>query len=516
MTNDDGITRRAAMALAAVGALGAASALPAGGDSSLGGGSAADGAAEYRVRYYRGPLDERPEAGVAGRVWEAESDGALYFDDGGSWTLADRRAGSFIAEQAGIDLHTQPYDQLPVDLQHDTFGEQPSGRTLLHFQDFDESSDDWTISATNGDIGDTTVELTSDEVIAGLRALKIEEHDGVRTHVSREYDAPIDLSGTDFSVLLNPESVPDDDENRLRFYLWDSEDNVAALQASTRSYETSGPVDGEWIRLGFCWRDSLHIDSIDLSDIVEVQVRSQSSAGPRTLYLADLRVHERANVGTMFWKLDDGFPSQYEEAFPILKKYGFAGGLFMETDNIGSNISVDELKEMERHGWDICSHATDNIRFDELTAEETEEEVIEAKEALLEHGFRRGARFFHPPGINMTEESLKVVRKHHEMSMGTGAPDDGAGAGLRARGAHMQIRPYGGDIVSDAKDAVDRIIKFNAFGSVTWHAVDDPSDFEEVAEYVFQKVRDGDLRVVTPSQFYDSWPTWQSGMFGQQ
>lgn len=59
----------------------------------VGGGDMADADSEHRVRYYVGPLEDRPAAGVAGRVWEVRyedqpdhaDNGRTFYDDGGAW-----------------------------------------------------------------------------------------------------------------------------------------------------------------------------------------------------------------------------------------------------------------------------------------------------------------------------------------------------------------------------------------------------------------------------------------------
>jgi len=62
-------------------------------DVSGGGGDVADPIANLEVSYYRGPLSERPGAGVEGRVYETDA-GEVYYDDGSSWSLVDRKLNS--------------------------------------------------------------------------------------------------------------------------------------------------------------------------------------------------------------------------------------------------------------------------------------------------------------------------------------------------------------------------------------------------------------------------------------
>lgn len=67
---------------------------------------------------------------------------------------------------------------------------------------------------------------------------------------------------------------------------------------------------------------------------------------------------------------DDGFKDNYTTAFPIMKKYGFEGTVFISTDYIGGKSSFckkesdkhfemldeDEIKKLDQAGWCIANH----------------------------------------------------------------------------------------------------------------------------------------------------------------
>ncbi len=56
---------------------------------------------------------------------------------------------------------------------------------------------------------------------------------------------------------------------------------------------------------------------------------------------------------------DDGHMSIYQNAFPIMEKYGFTGVFYIVGNRIGSKdfVGVKELKTMIAHGWEIGSHS---------------------------------------------------------------------------------------------------------------------------------------------------------------
>lgn len=75
----------------------------------IGGGAMADAAQEFRIKYYKDTLANRPAAGVKGRVYEVwdppngPEHGAVYHDTGAAWELVDRKVGALSAESAVID-----------------------------------------------------------------------------------------------------------------------------------------------------------------------------------------------------------------------------------------------------------------------------------------------------------------------------------------------------------------------------------------------------------------------------
>jgi peptidoglycan/xylan/chitin deacetylase (PgdA/CDA1 family) len=55
---------------------------------------------------------------------------------------------------------------------------------------------------------------------------------------------------------------------------------------------------------------------------------------------------------------DDGDIDVYENAFPIMKQYGFVGTFYIVANRVGADqfVSADQIKEMHDYGWEIGSH----------------------------------------------------------------------------------------------------------------------------------------------------------------
>jgi peptidoglycan/xylan/chitin deacetylase (PgdA/CDA1 family) len=103
------------------------------------------------------------------------------------------------------------------------------------------------------------------------------------------------------------------------------------------------------------------------------------------------KLPERAALITF----DDGYRSVLEVALPWLERFGFPGVLFVPTDFVGGTNLFDavsepeeplcdwgELRELERRGVAVESHAASHRTFSELTSSERALELERSKDVL--------------------------------------------------------------------------------------------------------------------------------------
>ena len=67
---------------------------------------------------------------------------------------------------------------------------------------------------------------------------------------------------------------------------------------------------------------------------------------------------------------DDGYEDNYQNAYPILKKYGFTGTIFIITDFVSNQpnyLTWEQIKEMKANGMDFQSHTASHKSMTELT-----------------------------------------------------------------------------------------------------------------------------------------------------
>jgi peptidoglycan/xylan/chitin deacetylase (PgdA/CDA1 family) len=91
---------------------------------------------------------------------------------------------------------------------------------------------------------------------------------------------------------------------------------------------------------------------------------------------------------------DDAFHNQYEEALPVLLKYGFRATFVVITGSIGEGhdlmkyMDKKELKELAQYGMEIASHTRSHSHLTgELSDRQLRREIFDSKQDLEKMGF---------------------------------------------------------------------------------------------------------------------------------
>jgi len=81
---------------------------------------------------------------------------------------------------------------------------------------------------------------------------------------------------------------------------------------------------------------------------------------------------------------DDGHITNYKNAFPALKEYGFVATFFITVKNIGCHdgLTLEQLKEMETQGMSIQSHTMTHPFLSDISRQDILWELSESKKAL--------------------------------------------------------------------------------------------------------------------------------------
>ena len=143
--------------------------------------------------------------------------------------------------------------------------------------------------------------------------------------------------------------------------------------------------------------------------LFEEQINYLASEGFKTITLTDLlngQYDERSIVITF----DDGFGDNFENAFPILKRYGFQATIFCITNKINKlgYLDLSEIKEMNHAGFSFGSHTNSHLHLASLGREQKWKEITSSKK-ILEDMLGTEISFFCYPYGEYDQETIDFV-----------------------------------------------------------------------------------------------------------
>lgn len=112
---------------------------------------------------------------------------------------------------------------------------------------------------------------------------------------------------------------------------------------------------------------------------------------------------------------DDGYRDAYENAFPILQKYGFVGTFFIITDRVTfgepAYATWDQIVEMHKAGMDIQSHTRTHPDLRGLSEEQLLWQILGSREAL-EARMDKQVRFFCYPAGRHDANTIRALQQY--------------------------------------------------------------------------------------------------------
>jgi len=123
--------------------------------------------------------------------------------------------------------------------------------------------------------------------------------------------------------------------------------------------------------------------------------------------------------GTFIFTFDDGLSSVYDHAFPHLRERGIRGVSFVCGSLVGTPgyMTVDQLRELQDAGWDVCSHGYVHQKMDAMHIDEAVGNITANLEWMWEKGFAATRLFCFPWG-RTTNAIGAVMPNYHAYARG--------------------------------------------------------------------------------------------------
>jgi peptidoglycan/xylan/chitin deacetylase (PgdA/CDA1 family) len=125
------------------------------------------------------------------------------------------------------------------------------------------------------------------------------------------------------------------------------------------------------------------------------------------------------NNKVVILNFDDAYESQYVNAKPILDKYGYKATYYVVCNYIGNSgrLTWEDITALSNEGHDIGSHTMNHADLSKTSKKETEYEIGDSKQCLLDHGINNNPSFAYPFNGGSAEASVvDIVAKYYDIA----------------------------------------------------------------------------------------------------
>ncbi len=186
----------------------------------------------------------------------------------------------------------------------------------------------------------------------------------------------------------------------------------------TAAQDTSAVEGTKVVVLNYHKVDNIHNSLSVIPEDFERQMRYLSENGYNTITPEQL--YDNITTGAELPKkpilitFDDGYQDNYDNAYPILKKYNMKATIFVVTGFLGKDknyLTWEEAKELENSGISIESHTLNHKSMTELSDEQLRVELVNSRIDIKEKLGKESYFMAYPTGTynlhiaNMVKEA---------------------------------------------------------------------------------------------------------------
>ena len=269
-----------------------------------------------------------------------------------------------------------------------------------------------------------TLTWDSSETIFGTESAKL----GTTTVTGGNYKADLKKSA---SLAINPKLpigilIKTDTDSLTNFEVrFSFSDGAVSREARTAGhYRIKYEINGEWVLASVVPSSIIDWEAVDWSAINAMWITVIHASNTFECWVAGvIQAYPIYDRGSVMLTFDDGCDDVYTDGMPIMNKYNYKGVAYIVPTWIGETdrMTMAELKEVYRSGWDIANHTWSHKNLPSMTIGEAEEELLKSQNWMVENGFGRTAISFAYPESAANKEIDAIIREYMAFSRGGSA-----------------------------------------------------------------------------------------------
>ena len=165
-------------------------------------------------------------------------------------------------------------------------------------------------------------------------------------------------------------------------------------------------------------KDQLRADLTVTPEHFEAQLKFLKDRGYTSIdlyqFYGALARGESLPAKPIVFTFDDGYVDMHQYAFPLMKKYGFSGTIFIITDFVEQKkpeyLTWDHALEMAHSGWRLESHTKTHPSLEGQSVEFQRDQLKGSMDSLKKNlGYT--PRFFAYPYGKFDQNSIKILQE---------------------------------------------------------------------------------------------------------
>lgn len=351
--------------------------------------------------------------------------------------------------------------------------------------------------------------LISDTVYNGSPAKVLHPSNNSSVKYEKVFSRLFDLTNSNFIILR---CTPTSREGKLYIYL--TGNNYKGYAYHSLDLSSQGLPDTVDLTLPFA-KPFFEIDGEGFNWSSVNTVRIDYKSGSAGLVLSNIsNMAKNLSTGTVIFSFDDGWKSQYTNAFPILQKYRINATIGLITDwvNTPDFLSKKEIRSMYAAGNEIASHTAEHYNLNQLSLSEIDGEINTAKSWIVKNRFGDCSTIIYPYD-NPLSKVKSIAGKYHLYGLSirsTPSPFVAYSTTSQLDLNRYLVPPDAS--VSSVKDLIQKAIDNKYLLILGFHAISDTdnptptrwsvNNFKAISAFCAQQRNNGKLKIMTVKEFF--------------